>query len=77
MKKDRDDRENWNAQWLTIPQFADIRPINLLHKEQECAVCARQSDTEQESARQSDTEQESAQQAWQNLHVLVRAHFSA
>lgn len=67
MKKDRDDRENWNAEWLTIPQFADIRPINLLHKEQECAVCARQSDTEQESARQ----------AWQNLHVLVRAHFSA
>ncbi len=59
MKKDRDEAENWKAEWLTIPEFADIRPINLLHKEQDCAAETR------------------GQQAWQNLHVLVRARFFA
>lgn len=69
MKKERDETENWKAEWLTIPQFADIQPENLLHKEQEGTTEKRgQQDAEPGCERQ---------QTWENLHVLVRAHFFA
>ena len=70
MKRDRNDVENWKAEWLTIPQFARIRPINLLHKEQECAA-------KKNERQESIVGENGRQETWKNVHVLVRACFCA
>lgn len=59
------EKAEWSPEWLTIREFIHITPVNLFHKEQE------------EGEKQPGAEQQLTAEFRKNLHVLVRARFTA